>query len=182
MNTTPITADAPAVPLSPEMLRALAELHDLQLAGGGDPTPWLWTIVVLVLAVAALLARLWWQRPGRRWRRLGQAGRAYRAGCGRSSAAGPELVAAIAALLREAATDPRRSPPMPAGLAGDDWLRWLDEHAPHADRGAFVSGVGRDLLHWPFVPRDRQPAPVDFDPERADALLTLAARWLRARA
>lgn len=186
MNPAASPADAATVPLSPDMLRALAELHDLQLAGVGDPPPWFWLIVALVVAGAALVAWLWWRRPERRWlRRLRQVERSYRANCGRSpavAAAGPELVAAIAALLREAATDPRRWPSMPAGLAGEDWLRWLDERAPGADRGVFVDGVGRDLLHWPFVPRERRTAPVDFDPARADALLTLAARWLRARA
>lgn len=183
MNPAASPADSAAVPLSPELLRALDELHDLQLAEVGGATPWSWLIVALVFAGAALLAWLWWRRPARPWlRRLRQIERTYRADCARSPAAdGPALVAAIAALLREAATHPRYSPRMPAGLAGDDWLRWLDDQAPHADRGAFVSGVGRDFLHWPFVARDGMAAPVGFDPARAEALLTLAARWLRAR-
>lgn len=185
MNPVTSPADSAAVPLSPEMLRALAELHDLQLAGVSNLEPWPWLLGVTLLAGAALLAWLWWRRPGRRWlRRLRQIERTYRADCAQSSvaAAGPALVAAIAALLREAAIHPRHSPRMPAGLAGENWLRWLDEQAPPADRGVFVSGVGRDFLHWPFIARDRTAAPVGFDPARAEALLTLAARWLRARA
>jgi hypothetical protein len=184
MNAPATATEAPAMTLTPEMLRALAELHDLQLAEGAEPALWPWLFAAVILAGAALLAWAWWRRPQRRGRRrLAQIESSYRARRAASPAAadaGPALVAAIASLLRAAATDSRRRPPMPPGLAGDDWLRWLDRQAPAADRGAFVSGVGRELLHWPYAPPAAGTGAAALDPTRADALLALTARWLRA--
>lgn len=184
MNVSPAKADSVTQSLTPEIVGALAGLHDLQLAAPGAWSPWLLIVAGSLFSVVALLALTWWRRPARRLlRRLRLIELAYRkAGDGSPGASARQLVEGVSNLLRDAAIRSHNAPRMPAGLAGDDWLRWLDVHAPPADRGAFLGVVGQCLLEWPFVRPAASVRPDDFGAERADELLALAARWLRANA
>lgn len=220
MNAGPAHAAPDVVPLTPEILRALAELHDLQLhlVALSAPGPARWPLVLLFggLLLGGLIALYWWRRPKQRLlRRLRRLHRACRAAAGEAppradpspTAVTLGAISALAGLLRDTAIHRRPPPAMPPGLAGDDWLRWLDAQAPKADRGRFESGVGRIFLYAPFVrpPAGSSPArtvgealsgasrhwpegsaadpsPTLFDPVRIDALFALCARWLRANA
>lgn len=184
MNVLPADADSVAQPLTPEILRALAGLHDLQLATPGIWSPWLLIVAGSLFSVLALLVLIWWRRPAQRLlRRLRLIELAYRkAADGSPGASARQLVEGVSNLLRETAIRSCKAPRMPAGLAGDDWLRWLDVHAPPADRGAFVGVVGQSLIEWPFVRPAASVRSDDFGVVRADELLALAARWLRANA
>jgi hypothetical protein len=169
MNAGPANADPGVVPLTPEILRALAGLHDLQLQVVATPAlgPAGWPLALLIggLLLAGLSALYWAQRPKqrllRRVRRLHRICRAageaqQRSGSPVPIAAVIESISALAGLLRDTAIDRRAMPP---GLAGEAWLRWLDAQAPKADHGRFESGAGQDFLQVPFLRPPGQPSP-----------------------
>lgn len=170
-----------ALPMTPELQQALAGLHDLQLAvaESAAPLPPLLAGGLLgIAAIAALLVLAWSRRPRQRYRRqLRRLAKKYRAAPADEGAAPSRLVFGLAALLRQVGL--ATQPAMPAGLAGEAWLRWLDARAPVADRGAFVTGVGRELAVRPYVAADR--AGVLAAPQVA-ALIALVDRWLRNNA
>lgn len=165
MNAGPANADPGVVPLTPEILRALAGLHDLQLhvvvSSALGPAGWPLAWLIGGLLLAGLSALYWSRRPKqrllRRVRRLHRACRAVageaqqRSGSPVPTAAAIEAISALAGLLRDTAVHRRQPPAMPPGLSGEAWLRWLDAQAPKADRGSFESGVGLDFLRVPFV-------------------------------
>lgn len=164
--------DAPAV-MTPEILQALAGLHDLQLgevsgfAAGRES----WLLFVIAALVVALLLAGWtyWRRRPRqqRLRRLA----CLRRECDGPAGATPGQLGGLVDLLREAAV----SAAMPPGLSGQAWLTWLDGRAPAADRGAFTAGIGRQLLVWPYVP-ESNPVP---EAAQVAALFALVHRWLK---
>lgn len=176
-------AAAPPDNISAEVWRALAALHDLQMvevagipaAGTAVPVWPLAMIAAITVLLAGGLVGYWRWRPGA-YRRLVQL---RRESAGAAPGAVVVCLAALSALLRDVAVAPRRGAPMPAGLAGEAWLEWLDARAPAADRGAFVGGVGRDLLAWPYASPD---AAARVDRARLDELFALTGRWLRANA
>lgn len=120
-----------------------------------------WAVLAGLLVIALAVLVVW---RVRRWR----ADRYRRAALAELAAAG-EDPAAIALILRRTALAawPRERV---AGLAGQDWLAFLDRTG--ADRafadGAFAKGSGRVLLRAPY--RACPPEP---------GLAALAARWVR---
>jgi hypothetical protein len=140
----------------------LIELLDLLEPVPEPPAPALWPQtagwVWLGLALAALA--LW---VGRRLLARRRAN-AYRCAALDAIAAAGDDPAALAAILRRAALAayPRRAV---AGLAGDDWLAFLDR----AYGGAgFREGPGRALIRAPYAPGAAAPG-----------LAALAAEWTR---
>jgi len=80
---------------------------------------------------------------------------------------GPELAAALSALLKRVALArfPRTDV---AALSGAEWLAFLDRTGGN---GRFREGAGAVLAHGPYAPR------LDCD---ADTLLALARDWIKA--
>lgn len=158
-----------------ELAKALEGLRDLQLPEAAGPStlaiPALLAVLAAVIAIAAL-AHL--RSP--RQRALRELAAIRRRDLDPAAQGG-----AVLGLLRNAAvrSGRKRRPPMPPGLAGERFLRWLDEHAPAPDRGRFVGGPGRALADLPY----RAPGAAAFDPaEHAELaeLFGLARRWLKA--
>ena len=163
--------DEPVV-LTPEIVKALAGLHDLQLVELSRLVPGRDSGPLLALAIAAGLVLLavrviWHRRP--RQRRLRRLDRLAEQCSGPAGATSGRLLALVE-LLREVTT----SAAMPPGLSGEAWLAWLDGRAPAADRGAFTTGIGRQLRVWPYLPE----SPPIQEPERVAELLALVRRWL----
>ncbi len=104
------------------------------------PPPAGWWLVLLAIALAT--AVVWYRR--RRARRLREdMERLFDAGV--DAAEGfPARIAAMSELLRRAA---RRSDPDAVRLAGDAWLRFLDQGQPVP---VFSAGAGRTLLEGGF--------------------------------
>lgn len=104
------------------------------------PPPAGWWLVLL--AIALVVAIVWYRR--RRARRLREdMERLFDAGV--DAAEGfPARIAAMSELLRRAA---RRSDPDAVRLAGDAWLRFLDQGQPMP---VFSAGAGRTLLEGGF--------------------------------
>jgi hypothetical protein len=162
------------VAMTPEVLGALEGLRDLQLDGPPYPSWTFGTVTIGLVLVAVLLAWIWWRHPNRaalrRFRQLHADMRANPSG----GAASRLAVESLNHILRAEALRSDRSDPMPPGLSGGDWLRWLDDRAPPPDRGVFVAGAGRLLAELPFAPPDAK-----VDPAELEALFALAARWLK---
>lgn len=173
MNAPEPGSPGDVVAMTPELVRALDGLRDLQLAGPAVPL-WLPWAGAAALAAAILAVSVWRRRPRqaarRRLRRLHEAFRAKPAGVGAASAA----VDGIHRILRAEATRPGRFDRVPPGLAGEDWLRWLDARTAPADRGAFVTGPGRWLATQPYA-----PGTASIDASEIEALFALAGRWLK---
>lgn len=211
MNNVPAPVDPDFVALNPEQLRALAGLHDLQLQAVSlvalQPLSLL-LIGLLVLVSLGLLVHLWRRQPRqqalRKLRGLRQsclrAAGASTAATSAAASATASIGAALAELcrlLREVGARPghpsalvKRGPgkrdgnetlAMAPGLAGEEWLSWLDQRAPAGDRGAWTGNAGQELLRWPYQ-RPDAIVPADVDPARLAELFALAARWLRANA
>lgn len=120
------------------------------------PQTWAWA--VLGLGILAVLAfAVWWV-----WRR--HRTNAYRGAALRELRAAPHDAAAIAAILRRTALAayPRSQV---AGLAGEDWLHFLDQQI--AGDG-FVAGPGRIVATAPYDETKAEPG-----------LFELAERWIR---
>ena len=167
------------VALTPEMLQALFGLRELQwveavLVGRAIDGRWVLAGGAIFLALALLSVGLFlhWQRLPRQralasLRRmrdeLAQSGDALR------------YVIELAALFRQAAGHRMGKASCPPGITGQDWLAWLDQAAPPADRGAFAGGPGRVLAVLPFA----RTAGATAESIDADALNALSERWLR---
>ena len=127
-----------------------------------------------------LVLRLWWTRRGRT-----APARAARAELGAirarlaSGSDGRQFVAAISVLLRRLALV-RYPPDQVAGLAGPQWLAFLDRTG---GGGGFTEGPGRLLAEVPYRPAGQGGSPAgDGSATRADltGLADLADRWIRA--
>lgn len=104
------------------------------------PPPAGWWLVLL--AIALVTAVVWYRR--RRARRLREdMERLFDAGVDAADGF-PARIAAMSELLRRAA---RRSDPNAVRLAGDAWLRFLDQGRPVQ---VFSAGAGRTLLEGGF--------------------------------
>ena len=83
----------------------------------------------------------------------------------------PEAPASIAVVLRRTALHIEARERV-AGLSGEAWLHFLDDHAPGSD---FTTGVGPRLLELPYAPPD---GIAPNDPVVAE-LLARARHWIR---
>ncbi len=110
------------------------------------PQTWGWVVVVAILLLAGVVIAV---RLRRRYR-----ANAYRRDALRELDAARHDPAAIADILRRTALAayPRRNV---AGLAGEDWLRFLDEHGPGKD---FSQGPGRLVAEAPYRTESEDPA------------------------
>ncbi|MGD2020762.1 MAG: DUF4381 domain-containing protein [Thiohalocapsa sp.] len=147
---------------TPEQLH-LRDIHEPPAPPAWPPAPGWWLLGALLLAaMLPLLLRLRrnWQRRRRRERIIAELERLRGAECG------PALVGGVSALLKRAALSrfPRGEV---AALTGTDWLDFLDRTG---GAGGFSAGPGQVLADGAYAPRRECDA---------DALLTLARRWLR---
>jgi hypothetical protein len=146
-----------------ELLGRMRDLHLPPPPALWPPAPGWWLLAVLAAAAAAAL--VWHlRRSGRRRRAaLAELRRLEARWSKDGDAAG--LAAGVSVLLRRVALAGHRRDTV-AGLAGEDWLAWLD-----GGRGdAFSAGPGRALLTLPYG---------GGGGEHAAALLALARQWLR---
>ena len=90
----------------------------------------------------------------------------------RLAAGDPEAPAAIAIVLRRVALRIEARERV-AGLSGESWLQFLDEHAPGRH---FTTGVGPQLLKLPYAP----PGGSGLDDSVAAELLVRARHWIRS--
>jgi hypothetical protein len=143
----------------------LRDIHLPEPVGWWPPAIGWWLLAILVPALAAGLVWL-----VRRWRRVTPARLALRELNSLQADAGlspQEKLRRLSALLRRIALTlhPRQQV---AGLAGEDWLRWLDETLGEP---RFSRGPGRLLAEAPY-----RPVPE----ANLDELLALCRDWVRA--
>lgn len=131
------------------------------------PAPGWWLLALLALVLAA--AAIHWL--ARRYRRnaVARAARSELAALGASferDGDGAAFARGLSRLLRRLALTrfPRGGV---AGLTGEDWLAFLDEHG---GQGRFREGPGRALLEAPYRPAPELPA---------EDLLALVGEWVR---
>ncbi|MGI6853317.1 DUF4381 domain-containing protein [Mesorhizobium sp. 1B3] len=119
------------------------------------PQTWGWAVVALILLAACTVGAI------HIWRRY--EANAYRRHAVKELEAARGDPAAIAAILRRTAlvAYPRREV---AGLAGDDWLHFLDSQVSGRD---FLEGPGRQVAVAPY--RDARNAP---------ALYAVVRNWI----
>jgi hypothetical protein len=110
------------------------------------PRTWGWAALALILLMAFMVAAIYTWRHYR--------ANAYRRYAVKELEAASDDPAAIAAILRRTALAayPRREV---AGLAGDDWLRFLDAQVSGHD---FLEGPGRLVAEAPYRMTGSQPA------------------------
>jgi len=117
----------------------LRDIHEPPAPPWWPPAPGWWIVAGILLLLFAWLAWRYWRRV--RARRLAE--RVFDEAV--AAAATPTArVAAMSELLRRAA---RRRDPAADTLAGDDWLRFLDEGLP---RPVFSEGAGALLRDGAF--------------------------------
>jgi Domain of unknown function (DUF4381) len=176
--TTPNLAD-PAI--GPDPLAGLRDWHLPDPVSWWPPAPGWWLVAGLALAAGALVLH-WWLRR----RRQGAPARAALAELERLGAGlvadrdGRQYAAAVSALLRRLALV-RYPREQVAGLAGADWLAFLDRSG---GGGRFVQGPGQVLSGVPYrAPGSgsdaggQDPSDAVLDPA---GLAGLAADWIRA--
>lgn len=148
------------------------ELRDIHLPpapGWWPPASGWWLLALLVLlAFAFAVRRLWRHGQQRRWRRRVR-GELERIVAAHAVSGDPlRLATDLSQLLRRASLllDARA-----AALHGDAWLDFLDARLP-AGVGTFRGGAGSALIDAPFRRPDDAAAGVD-----AAALIALVRRW-----
>lgn len=151
---------------------AALQLRDIHLPPAAPfwpPAPGWWVVAFAVLLLLAWVGALAWRR-----RRLARARRrilgelaALEADFTRERSS--ERLAMISVLLRRLALS-RYPRERVAGLAGTDWLRFLDESGGN---GQFAAGPGRVLAAAPY----RRSIPHDMDIE---AFSRLVRDWVEA--
>ncbi len=133
-----------------ESLSALRGYHWPEPVSWWPPAPGWWVLAVLLMALTALLI---WRIQKRRWRldaaRAALAELAALQTAYEASPDGAAFARGISQLLRRFALArfPRREV---AGLAGKEWLDFLDAHGGN---GAFCEGPGRALIEAPYRAR-----------------------------
>jgi hypothetical protein len=152
---------------APQQQTAQLELRDIHTPGEPDfwpPAPGWWLVALLLIAGLWLLGSRAW----RHWRRLRRRRYVLAELDGlRGLPCGPELAAALSALLKRVALArfPRTDV---AALSGTEWLAFLDRTGGN---GRFRQGAGAVLAHGPYAPR------LDCD---TDTLIALARDWIKA--
>lgn len=157
--------------MKPELVSQLRDIHGLDAVSPWPPAAGWWLSLVLALLVAfwltRALRRLRHYPPGSwrhdAWKQLRTLDSlVYKQPPARTAAELSQLLRriAIARLGREHA----------AGLSGQAWLDWLEQHDP----GHFAwSEQGRPLLTLPYAPALRQPG----DRRQLAVLIKAALRW-----
>lgn len=148
------------MPSSGDPLAGLRPLHYPPPVSWWPPAPGWWLAAGLLLAAAVLLVRRF------RRTRVQRAALAELATLCRAGLPSEAGLARLASLLKRYALHcyPGRGV---AGLSGEAWLRFLDDHG---GRGAFTGGAGRPLGADMFRPG------AAADPEAAAELVR---RWIR---
>jgi hypothetical protein len=161
-------------------LAGLRDWHLPEPVSWWPPAPGWWLAAVLSLALLVLILRLWRVRRSRT-----APARAARAELGALRARladgsdGRQFVAAISVLLRRLALV-RFPPDQVAGLAGPQWLAFLDRTG---GGGGFTQEPGRLLAEVPYRPAGEGDSPSgDRSATSADlmGLADLADGWIRA--
>lgn len=155
---------------------SIDQLRDIHL----PPPPLLWPLDSGWWALAAAFAAaalLWATRRGIRRRPLRTALRELRA-LEQAYAASHDAVALARGLMRVLRGYALWRYPLhgTAGLAGREWLQFLDEHG---GAGGFTHGAGALLEALPYRPPHHATAP---DTATMATVIALARRWLRANA
>lgn len=154
------------------MAQAVDPLADLRGYHLPDPVSWWppapgwWLLallgIALVVALASWLLRRYRRGAARRVARSELAG--LRAAFARDQEAAA-FARGLSRLLRRVALA-RFPRDQVAGLAGEDWLAFLDDHGGN---GRFVEGPGRLLVEAPYRPTSKLPV---------DELADLARGWI----
>jgi len=159
----------------------LAALHDIHMPppiGWWPPAPGWWILLTLTLILITSLC--WWLRRRKQARRSSPVSKQQIVAAANmevdqlaedieSGLIPGRAVADLSCLLRRVAIQLAASHGDTndvAGLIGEAWLRWLDNHW---DRDDFSHGVGRELLDAPYSSTS------DTD---MSALLSLTRAWL----
>ncbi|MEA3413430.1 MAG: DUF4381 domain-containing protein [Pseudomonadota bacterium] len=141
-------------------LAALRPLHLPEPVTWWPPAPGWWILLIFFLVL--LVALVWHWRRGR----VRRAALAELRRIGSADLSTAELAGSVSTLLRRYALT-LYPPTRVAGLSGEPWLRFLDEHM---EGDAFAAGAGRVLIEAPFRINP------DLD---GMALIELAGRWIR---
>lgn len=150
-------------------LAALKDIHLPPEPSWWPPAPGWWLLAALLLMLVVWLARVLWRRQRLAARRRCVIAQLDRLLQEYDSKHACRFVAGVAELLRRVALVhyPRRQV---APLAGEDWLRFLDESG---GQGRFEHGVGRVLAEGAYRPE------CEVDPQ---ALAGLTRSWILAQA
>ena len=137
-----------------DMLEPVPEPPSISLVP--ETEGWIW----LGLALLAVAIWVFWK-----WQKMHRANEYRRAALAELHAAGDDP-AAIAGILRRTALAafPRGDV---AALSGDDWLAFLDQHAPQK---GFLSDTGRAMVRAPYL--------AEITPVKG--LKALASDWVRS--
>ncbi len=154
---------------SSDPLAALRDIHLPAEPSWWPPAPGWWLLAALTVVTVAWLGRMLWHRYDRARRRRRVLARLERLLRDYDAQHACRFVAGVAELLRRVALShyPREQV---APLAGDAWLRFLDEHG---GQGQFSDGPGRVLADGLYRSR------CEVDPQ---ALARLARAWVQAQA
>jgi len=146
----------------------LRDIHLPEAVGWWPPAIGWWLLLGSLLVAAAVAWLLYHRRYRERAAIRGlQAVAAALAG----GAAPVVCIQRISMILRRFVMSVAESKSV-AGLAGDDWLKFLDERW---GRDEFSAGIGRVLIYGPYAPPDRVSA------DDVTALNSLCLDWVRAQ-
>ena len=156
----------PSAPFSPDSL-PLRDIHLPSAISWWPPAPGWWLLLIGLILLVAALYSIYQRRQRKRLQRLAlheleELQRRYS-----NSEHQQLLLERLSRLLRQAAIlhFPQHNC---AGLVGEDWLSFLDQHL---DGQPFSQGPGRLLAEGPYMPRIEQI--------QTEELLTLCHRWLQ---
>jgi hypothetical protein len=161
--------------VNPELVSQLHDIHGL------DAIPWWpiatgwWLVAALALAAVVMLVSLvrnLLRYPAGSWRRHAwKQLRDLKQRAGRMSA--QELAGDLSELLRRIAIA-RLGREQAAGLTGDRWLAWLQQHDP---AGFDWAQHGKPLLTLPYAPDDAD----ENDSKQLLPLINAAFAWVDRR-
>lgn len=156
----------------PSQSLPLRDIHLPPAISWWPPAPGWWYLLagVVILVGLALLIRRWYKKGALRREaltRLRQIETAYE-----QEGDCIKLSQELSILLRRIVLSNRPKEQV-AGLTGENWLRFLDEHNPVSNKknsSAFQQGAGRILITAPYQKQ--------VDKEEVDRLLGLCQKWI----